>query len=390
MNFDTPTDRRGTHCAKWDQMENIYGISAEDGLSMWVADMDFPAPDCVLNPLRKQLDHGIYGYTHHEGEYEAAIQWWMKTRHNWQIDPSWIFTTTGIVNACGMCLDVFTKPGDGIVLFTPVYHAFAKVINNAGRKVVECQLVAKDGRNTFDFDAYDAAMTGSETMLILCSPHNPGGQVWTREELQGVCDFAKRHDLILVSDEIHHDLVYPGVTHIPMANVDRSINDRLIMLTAPSKTFNIAGLHTGHVIIEDPDLRARFSKRMMALYIGTNSAGTFATIGAYSPEGAAWVDELMAYLDGNRKIFDAAIADIPGLTSMPLQATYLSWVDCSGTGMTAEEFARRVQKDAKIAVNLGETFGAGGETCLRFNIATQRANVQEACDRLRTAFADLQ
>ncbi|MBL4768874.1 MAG: pyridoxal phosphate-dependent aminotransferase [Rhodobacteraceae bacterium] len=390
MSFDTLIDRRGSQSTKWDQMENIYGVSADDGLAMWVADMDFPAPDCVLNKLREQVDHGFYGYINHQGEYEAAIQWWMKTRHNWTIDPSWIFTTTGLVNAIGLCLDAFTKPGDGVVLFTPVYHSFAKLINVSGRKVVECPLALDNGRYAMDFDAYDAAMTGSETMLILCSPHNPGGRVWSREELQGVCDFAKRHDLILVSDEIHHDLVYPGNTHIPMANVDRSINDRLVMLTAPSKTFNIAGLHTGHVIIEDPDLRTQFSDRMQSLYVGSNSAGTYATLAAYSPEGAAWADELIAYLDGNRKIFDATIADIPGLSSMPLEATYLCWVDCSGTGMTAKEFIRRVQKDARIAVNLGETFGTGGETYLRFNIATQRARVQEACDRMRAAFADLQ
>ena len=390
MNFDTPTDRHGTNSVKWDQMENYYGISADDGLPMWVADMDFPAPECVTDKLRDIAEQGIYAYVNNNDEYLGAIQWWMKERHNWEIEKSWIFTTTGIVNAVGMCLDVFTKPDDGIVVFTPVYHAFAKVIRNAGRTVVECPLVAEDGRYRMDFDAYDAAMTGSETMLILCSPHNPGGCVWTREELQGVADFAKRHDLTLVSDEIHHDLVFPGNTHIAMANVDPSVSDRLVMLTAPSKTFNVAGLHTGNVIIGDPDLRARFAARMLALNLSTNSTGTFAAAAAYSPAGAAWLDDLMVYLDGNRKILDATIAEIPGVTSMHLEATFLSWIDFSGTGMEVSEFTRRVQKDARIAVNLGDTFGTGGENFLRFNIGTQRANVIEACTRLRAAFADLQ
>ncbi|MHA6263147.1 MalY/PatB family protein [Arenibacterium sp. CAU 1754] len=390
MDFDTITDRQGTYSSKWDMMEEVYGVPQDGGLPMWVADTDFRAPDVILNRLRAVVDHGIFGYSNNSHEYYGAIQWWMSERHGWTIEPDWIFTTTGLVNGVGMCLDAFTQPGDEIVLFTPVYHAFAKVIRAAGRKVVECPMVLENGRYHMDFAAYDAMMTGSERMVILCSPHNPGGCVWTQEELQGVADFAKHHDLLLISDEIHHDLVYAGNTHIPMTNVDASIIDRLIMLTAPSKTFNVAGLHTGNVIIQDDTLRAKFAKRMGALHLSGNSLGQFVTAAAYSPEGAAWVDALMEYLDGNRKLFDATIAEIPGVTSMPLEATYLSWVDFSGTGMPREEFTRRVEQEAKIAANHGTTFGTGGENFLRFNFATQRARVEEACDRLRRAFADLQ
>ncbi len=288
-----------------------------------------------------------------------------------------------------MCVDAYTNAGDGVVLFTPVYHAFAKVINAAGRKVVECELAMTDGRYEMDFDAWDAQMTGAEKMVILCSPHNPGGRVWTREELQGVADFAKRHDLVLVSDEIHHDLVMPGNTHIPMAHIE-GIKDRLVMMTATTKTFNIAGSHSGNVVIEDPDLRAKFGARMMALGLSANSFGLFMATAAYSPEGAAWVDDLVAYLDGNRQVFDKAVNAIPGLKSMKLEATYLAWVDFADTGMTRDEFTRRVQEDAKIAVNHGPTFGKGGDSFLRFNIATPRAQVQEACARLAKAFGDLQ
>ncbi len=389
MNFDQKIDRRGTHSVKWDSMEAIYGVSPDDGISMWVADMEFQPPQCVQDAIKKMHDHGVYGYYGDEGPYKDAICWWMKTRHNWQIDPSWIFTTHGLVNGTGMCVDAYTNPGDGVVLFTPVYHAFARVIAAAGREVVECELVNNDGRYEMDFDAYDAQMTGNERMLILCSPHNPGGRVWTRAELAGVAAFAKRHQLILVSDEIHHDLTMPGHTHIPTAHID-GIADRLVTMTATTKTFNIAGSHSGNVIIEDPDLRAQFGKRMAALGLSPNSFGLFMATAAYSPEGAEWVDALKAYLDGNRQVFDAGINAIPGLKSMPLDATYLAWVDFSGTGMSREEFTARVQNEAKIAANHGPTFGSGGDDFLRFNLGAPRAQIEEAVARLQAAFSDLQ
>ena len=389
MSFDEIIDRRDTHCAKWDKMEAIYGVPRDTGIAMWVADMDFRPPQVVQDALATMMDHGVYGYFGDDGAYLDAIRWWMKNRHGWQVDPEWIFTTHGLVNGTAMCVDAYTAPGDGVVLFTPVYHAFAKVIKAADRKVVECEMPLVDGRYEMDFDAWDAQMTGTEKMLILCSPHNPGGRVWSRAELQGVADFAKRHDLILVSDEIHHDLVMPGHTHIPMAKID-GVEDRLVMMTATTKTFNIAGSHSGNVIIPDPALRARFGARMAALGLSPNSFGLFMATAAYSPEGAAWVDDLVQYLDGNRRLFDEAVNEIPGLASMKLESTYLAWVDFSGTGMAKEEFTRRVEQEAGIAANHGPTFGKGGDSFLRFNIATPRARVEEACARLADAFRDLQ
>jgi len=390
MNFDEIIDRRGTHCAKWDLMQPVYGVPVDDGIAMWVADMDFRPPECVQNALQKMLDHGIYGYFGDDNAYKDSIQWWMKNRHGWDIDTDAIFTTHGLVNGTALCVDAFTDVGDGVVLFTPVYHAFAKVINAAGRKVVECPLVNNSGRYEMDFASYDAQMTGDEKMVILCSPHNPGGRVWTRDELQGVADFAKRHDLVLVSDEIHHDLVFNGAKHTVMPLVDSAISNRLVMMTAVTKTFNIAGAHTGNVIIHDTDLRAKFSARMAALGLSPNSFGLFMTTAAYSPEGAKWVDDLCDYLTENRRIFDDAINAIPGLKSMPLEATYLAWVDCSGTGMSKSEYTDRVEKGAKIAINHGGTFGTGGEQFLRFNLATPRSVVERAVERLQKAFADLQ
>ncbi|MBQ0748597.1 MAG: pyridoxal phosphate-dependent aminotransferase [Roseovarius sp.] len=389
MNFDEIIDRRGTHSDKWDMMQAKYGVSPEDGIPMWVADMDFRPPACVTEALIGMTQHGVYGYYGDDAAYRAAIQWWMQTRHGWTVEADAIFTTHGLVNGTSMCVDTWTAPGDAVVLFTPVYHAFARVIRAAGREVRECPLVNTAGRYEMDFDAYDALMTGNEKMLILCSPHNPGGRVWTKAELEGVADFARRHDLILVSDEIHHDLVMPGQRHIAMPHIE-GIADRLVMMTATTKTFNIAGAHLGNVIVPDAKLRAQFAARMGAMGISPNSFGLFMAEAAYSPEGAEWVDALCAYLDGNRQLFESGMQAIPGVRAMPLEATYLTWIDFAGTGMAAAEYTGRVERDARVVANHGPTFGTGGESFLRFNIATPRARVQEAVERIQTAFVDLQ
>ena len=389
MNFDDIIDRRNTHSTKWDMMDPIYGVSPDDGIAMWVADMDFKPPQCVTDALKAMTDHGIYGYYGNDASYRDAICGWMSRRHDWTIDPASIFTTHGLVNGTGLCVQAFTNPGDAVVLFTPVYHAFARVIKAAGRTVTECTLANNNGHYTMDFDAYEACLTGRETMLVFCSPHNPSGRVWTQSELQQVADFCVKHNLILVSDEIHHDLVYAGQKHIPMTNAAPEISDRLVMLTAPSKTFNVAGLHTGNVIIEDIALRRKFAGTMAAFGISGNNAGLIAAKAAYNG-GDAWVDALVAYLAENKRVFDAGINAIPGLQSMELQATFLAWVDFSGTGMSREEFTARVQGTAKIAANHGPTFGAGGENFMRFNLGCPRSVVQDAVARMQMAFGDLQ
>jgi len=389
MEFDTQINRFGTHSVKWDMMEPMFGVPASEGIAMWVADMEFRPPACVQRALTEVLAHGVYGYYGDDAEYLDAIRWWMRTRHGWEVARGDIFTTHGLVNGTALCVDAFTKPGEGVVLTTPVYHAFARVIKAAGRQVVECPLALSGDRQEMDFDAWDALMTGNETMMILCSPHNPGGRVWSLAELEGVAAFCRRHDLVLVSDEIHADLVMPDRKHTAMALVD-GVADRLVMMTASTKTFNIAGAHIGNVIIADPVLQEKFAGTMMKMGISPNSFGMFMATAAYSAEGAEWVDRLTVYLDGNRKVFDAGIAAIPGVRSLPLEATYLAWVDFSGTGMTVAEFTARVEKVAKIAVNHGAPFGKGGESFLRFNIACPRAQVEDAVARLQAAFADLQ
>lgn len=387
-NFDEEIDRIGHHSVKWDGMQEIYGVDPQEGIAMWVADMDFRPPASVQRALEDMAAHGVYGYWGDNRDYHAAIQWWMAERHGWQVEPEWIFTTHGLVNGAALCVEAYTEPGDGVVLMTPVYHAFARVIRAAGRQVVECPLKLVDGRYEMDFDAWDAKIDTRTKMLILCSPHNPGGRVWSAEELRATAAFAQKHGLVLVSDEIHHDLVMPAQKHLPFRVV--CPEQPVVMMTATTKTFNIAGCHSGNVIIADPDLRARFAARMAALGISPNSFGIAMATAAYSPDGAAWLAALVDYLDGNRKIFDEGVNAIPGLVSMPLEATYLAWVDFSGTGMSAPEFIGRVEKEARIAANHGASFGLGGETFLRFNLATPRVRVVEAVKRLQAAFADLQ
>jgi cystathionine beta-lyase len=301
-----------------------------------------------------------------------------------------MYLLDGIVAGLAICLQAFTAPGDGVILFTPVYHAFHRVIAANGREIVQSPLALRpDGRYGMDLEALAASLTGRERMLVLCSPHNPGGRVWDADELRALADFCRTHDVLLVSDEIHHDLVLPGSRHLPMPLADPDILDRLLMLTAATKTFNIAGTLTGNVIIPDPDLRKRFAAAHLATGTSPNRFGALMTTAAYE-HGDTWVDALCHYLTGNADVLAAGIATIPGLRLMPLDATYLAWVDFSGTGMASAEFTARVEKDARIAASHGATFGVGGEGHLRFNIGTPRARVAEAVDRLKAAFADLQ
>lgn len=389
--FDEIIDRVGTGCSKWDDMQAHYGVAPDQGgLAMWVADMDFRPPAAVQRAVEEVAAHGVYGYPGANPAYLDAIRWWTAHRHGWQIETDWILTCAGLVNGVAMALDAYTQPGDGVIVMSPVYHAFARVIRASGRELVELPLAEQDGLYRMDWDSWEARLTGRERLLVLCSPHNPGGRVWSDDELRQVADVCARRDLILVSDEIHADLVMPGHRHRMTALAFPDIADRLVTLTAATKTFNIAGAHIGNAIIADPALRARFRGALMARGISPGLFGMDMVAAAYSPEGAAWVDALTAYLDGNRRLFDAGIAAIPGLRSMPLQATYLSWVDFSGTGMAPAEFTARVERAARIAANHGATFGLGGESFLRFNIATPRARVAEAVERLQQAFADLQ
>lgn len=390
FDFDEIIDRRGTHCTKWDMMETLYGVSPDEGLAMWVADMDFRPPRAVADALQAEVDHGVFGYFGDDRAYKAAVTGWMERRHGWTVDPAAIATTHGVVAGLSICLQAFTEPGDGVIVFSPVYHAFYRAIRANGREVVESPLVLReDGRYAMDLPALAETVTGRERILLLCSPHNPGGRVWTPEELRAAAAFCAAHDLVLVSDEIHHDLVLPGNRHVPTAMAAPECLDRLVVLTATTKTFNIAGSLTGNAIIPDEALRKRFAAAHMAAGAGANRFGVVMATAAYDG-GDAWVDALTAYLAENARLFEKGVSAIPGVRCMPLDSTYLAWVDFSRTGMAPADFTARVEKGARIAASHGATFGKGGQSFLRFNLATPRARVEEAVRRLQEAFADLQ
>jgi len=390
FNFDEVIDRVGTHSSKWDTVQAKYGVSPKTGIPMWVADMDFRAPPAVQEALAGALDHGVHGYFGDDSEYRAALIGWMKRRHNWDVEPDWIINAHGLGNAISLCLQAYSTPGDGVIVFSPVYHAFARIIKGIDRRLVESPLVQRDGRYHMDLDALAASLTGDEKIVLFCSPHNPGGRVWSLLELQQLADFCETHDLTLISDEVHNDLVFKGNQHHVLAAAVPSLRHRLVTLVATTKSFNLAGCMIGSIVVSDDALRAPLAKVAFgAAGMSFNRIGMLMCTAAWQ-HGDEWLDALLDYLAENKRIFDDGIAAIPGLRSMPIEATYLCWVDFADTGMDRAEFTRRVEQQAEIAVNHGNSFGAGGDSFLRFNIACRRELVIEAVARLQVAFKDLQ
>jgi len=390
MDFDRDIQRRGTDCAKWDMLEQVTGVSPDDGLAMWVADSDFATAPCVIDALRRRVEHGAFGYGYDDAGLRAAIRWWMRERHGWDIAPDWIAPTQGLGHAIAQVFDTWTEIGDGVCFFTPVYHEFKLKTLRAERVPFELPMTLADGRYELDFDAAEEIVDDTVKVLIFCSPQNPSGRVWTAEEQRAVAAFCERHDLLLVSDEIHADLMYGGRKHIPMDMAAPAFRHRTVTLNAASKTFNLPGFRLGYAIIPDDTLRAAYDRRLHMLEYRPAGMGVFATQAAYTPAGAAWTDAQVAYLEGNRAVFDAGIDAIPGLWSMPLESTYLAWVDFAGAGMGGDEVIGRIRDDAKIGVSRGTTFGPGGETFHRFNLAMPRSRIEDAVARMQRAFADLQ
>ena len=390
FDFDEIIDRVGTHSSKWDTMESKYGVSPKTGIPMWVADMDFRAPPAVESALAAALDHGVHGYFGDDSEYRAALIGWMKRRHHWDVEADWIINAHGLGNAISLCLNAYSAPGDGVIVFAPVYHAFARIIKGTDRRLVESPLIQRDGRYYMDLDALAASLTGDEKIILFCSPHNPGGRVWSSDELQQLADFCETHDLKLISDEVHNDLVYKGNQHHVLANILPSIRHRLVTLVATTKTFNLAGCMIGSMVVADDALRLRLARVAHgAAGMSFNRIGMLMCTAAWE-HGDEWLDALLDYLAENKRIFDEAMALIPGVRSMPIEATYLCWVDFADTGMDRTEFTRRVEQQAQIAVNHGNSFGIGGDSFLRFNIACRRDLVIEVAERLKKAFSDLQ
>lgn len=390
FDFDRQITRLGSHSVKWDGLASRFGAHAAGALPMWVADMEFQAPPVVNDALRAAVEHGIYGYYGDPSDYLAAIRGWMQRRHGWEIEESWILTTAGIVNGVNLAIQAFCRPGDGVILQQPIYHPFAPAIRNNGCHVVGNLLAYRDGRYEMDLDALAKAVDAKTRMLILCSPHNPAGRVWTKAELEALANFCIERDILIVSDEIHHDLVFDG-PHTVLANISPEIAAHTITFTSSSKTFNLAGGHTGNAIISDPSLRRRFQRQMERCgMMASNRFGYLMATAAYAG-GDEWLDALLVYLKGNRDFIDRQVAErLPGVTSVKLDATYLGWLDFSGTGMEDAEIIRRFEHDAKVICNHGASFGPGGARFMRLNFACPRAMVEDAMDRIVGAFSDLQ
>jgi cystathionine beta-lyase len=387
--FDTIIDRRGTQCLKWDSMEDRYGVSPDDGLAMWVADMEFRPPPEVNEAIKGTADHGIHGYPGDLTYYYQAIVNWMARRHAWHIETHWISITHGIVNAINLVIQTFCEPGDKVILQPPVYYPFFGAVTSNGCEIIYNQLVKFDGRYQMDLEELDHQVDSTTRMLILCSPHNPGGRVWNRAELEALAEFCLERDILIVSDEIHHDLVYEGYTHTVFASLGSEVAQRTITCTSASKTFNLAGAMTGNVIIPNDNLRRRFQLQMARCGMhGPNSFGPLMTTAAYD-QGEPWLEDLLVYLRGNHnRVLEVVEKEMPGVACMPLEGTYLAWLDFWGTGLSMEEIVHRIQEDAKLALNLGSSFGHGGDKHMRLNFACPRSMLESALERLVDAFKD--
>ena len=390
FDFDRVIERRGTHASKWDNIARLSGIEASDAIPMWVADMDFAAPPGVTAALLAETRRAVHGYYADTGSWAAALTDWMQRRHDLRLDPGWVTATPGIVAGLGLILQALSAPGDEVVVFPPVYHAFRRIILANERRILDAPLVERDGRYSMALEALRPRLTPRTKVVFFCSPHNPGGTVWTVDEIRALAAFCAEHDLILVSDEIHADLVFAGARHTPTIVAAPEIADRLLTCVAATKTFNLAGAHVGACVTSNADFKRRLDARVMASGLGSyNSFGMIATEAAWRT-GAAWLDALMRYLTENRDLFETRIEQVvPGARSMRLAATYLAWVDFSGTGLAPDEVAARVKGRARIFASPGLQFGPGGETWLRFNFATPRSVLEEALARLQEACADL-
>ena len=388
--FDRIIERRGTHSSKWDNIEKLSGIAADDAIPMWVADMDFPAPAGVTDALHAELNRGVHGYYADNGSWANAACEWMANRHQIKFDPAWVSPTPGIVSGLGLILQAVSEPGDEVVVFPPGYHAFRKIILANERQICDAELVESNGRFVMDFDRLAKLLTPKTKVVFFCSPHNPGGNAWSPDEIRELANFCLAHNLILVSDEIHCDLVYPHAKHTPTLTAAPEIADQLITCVAATKTFNLAGAHVGACVTSNAELKQRLDARIAASGLGSyNAFGMVATEAAWRT-GEGWLNELITYLDANRQHFDRSIeAAVPGAKSMLLDATYLAWVDFSGTGLSPDDVAQRVKGQARIFASPGQQFGPGGDNGLRFNFATPRPILNDALDRLSEAFSDL-
>ncbi|MBQ4356099.1 MAG: PatB family C-S lyase [Bacteroidales bacterium] len=379
--FDEIVPRRGSNCLKYDMTNEFFG--SDDLLPMWIADMDFRTPDFVLDALRQRLDHPVMGYFFNPEGYFQAIVNWMQRRHGWNISAKWICFSPGVVAGLSFLVQNFTDKGDRVLIQPPVYPPFFEVVRKNDRQLLFNPLRIEGDAYVMDYDDLEAQLKKGPKMMILCNPHNPVGRSWTPEELRRVAELCLRYHCLLVSDEIHSDLMMRGQRHTPVATLSDEIAQNTITCMAPSKTFNLAGMFTSEIIIPNPELRARYKNFLNdTVHIYGNLFGSVAAQAAYT-HGADWLDQLRDYLTDNVAYCKRFIAEqMPELRTYRHEATYLLWVNFQGLGLSHQELTERLVRDAHLGLNDGQTFGDAGEQCMRVNLACPRSTVEEAMQRL--------
>lgn len=385
VDFDTVPNRRGTNCFKYDFAREM-GMP-EDVLPLWVADMDFPTAPAVLERLHALAEHGIFGYTGVKDAYFSAVHNWYAQRFGWETQRSWLVTTPGVVFAIAIAIRAFTQKGDAILIQQPVYYPFADKVTENDRQLVVNPLILKNGRYEMDFADMERKIADNHVkMLLLCSPHNPVGRVWTKEELLRVGEICQKHGVLVVSDEIHADFTYAGHTHRVFASVKSEFADFTITCTAPSKTFNLAGLQNSNIFIPNRQLRHAYKKELSACGCGgTNCMGMAACQAAYEA-GADWLEQLKQYLAGNLAYVRQFLREkLPDIALIEPEGTYLVWLDLRKLGLTEQQQRQLIVQDAKLWLDTGTLFGQGGEGFERINIACPRATIEQAMQRLERA-----
>ena len=386
VNFDKYVERRGTDCVKYDFA--VERGKPADVLPLWIADMDFRIPEQVTQALIKRCEHGIFGYSDTKEDYFLALENWFKTNHNWQVEPQWLVKTPGVVFAFFMAIRAFTNEGDSVIIQQPVYHPFEAGIKANNRNMVISRLLYKDGRYQMDYEDFeDKVIKNKVKLFIACNPHNPVGRVWTKEELEKIGDICIKHNVLIVSDEIHQDFIYKGHKHIVFASIKPEFSQNTITCTAPSKTFNIAGLQASNIFIANKDIRRKFKTEIIKTGYGEiNPLGAIACKTAYN-EGRDWLDQLLVYLNGNFDFLRSFLKEkMPQVKLVEPDGTYVAWLDFSGLGLSADQLDDIITNKAKLWLDPGRKFGEGGDQFQRINMACPRSTLKEALEKLANAF----
>ena len=383
LNFDEIIERRGTGCLKYDFA--VRRGMPEDVLPLWVADMDFKTSSYVEDAVIERTKHGIFGYSEAQEPYFEAVTGWMKRHHNWEVEPGWLIKTPGVVFALAMAVKAYTEPGDSVLIQQPVYYPFSEVIQDNGRVVVSNDLyLGEDNRYHIDFEDFEKKITENNIKLfLLCNPHNPSGRVFSEEELIGLGDICLKYGVIVVSDEIHNDFIFKG-KHRVFASVKKEYEDISIVCTSPSKTFNLASMLISNIFIPNRQLKARFRSQVDAAGISQLSALGLVAVQAAYTDGEEWYQAMHAYVKDNiAYVRKYAEENLPGVTVIDGEGTYLVWLDFRGTGIDADELDRRIIYDAKLWLDSGKIFGAAGRGFQRINVAAPRKILTECLERIQ-------